>query len=110
MDAKEIYYESLLTKMLFQKSSIKKIPLSGTFELSPVCNFDCRMCYVRKSPEEVKCHNRKMLNLEQWKKNSRPGRKCRNALLIAYRWRAFFMAGFLEIIHVSVKKRVFDIN
>ena len=30
MDAKEIYYESLLTKMLFQKSSIKKIPLSGT--------------------------------------------------------------------------------
>ena len=68
MDAKEIYYESLLTKMLFQKSSIKKIPLSGTFELSPVCNFDCRMCYVRKSPEEVKCHNRKMLNLEQWKK------------------------------------------
>lgn len=68
MDVKEIYYESLLTKMLFQKSSIKKIPLSGTFELSPVCNFDCRMCYVRKSPEEVKCHNRKMLNLEQWKK------------------------------------------
>ena len=71
MDAKEIYYESLLTKMLFQKSSIKKIPLSGTFELSPVCNFDCRMCYVRKSPEEVKCHNRKMLNLEQWKKSKR---------------------------------------
>ena len=68
MDAKEIYYESVLTKMLFQKSSIKKIPLSGTFELSPVCNFDCRMCYVRKSREEVKCHNRKMLNLEQWKK------------------------------------------
>lgn len=24
MDVKEIYYESLLTKMLFQKSSIKK--------------------------------------------------------------------------------------
>lgn len=23
------------------------IPLSGTFELTPLCNFQCRMCYVR---------------------------------------------------------------
>src|SRR5699024_6376908 len=28
------------------------IPLSGTFELTPVCNMNCRMCYVRMSREE----------------------------------------------------------
>lgn len=31
----------------------KGIPLDGTFELSPCCNMNCRMCYVRKSAEDV---------------------------------------------------------
>ena len=28
-------------------------PLTGTFELTPLCNFRCRMCYVRLTPEQV---------------------------------------------------------
>ena len=38
-----------LTEYLFQKASAAGIPLSGTFELTPVCNMDCKMCYVRLS-------------------------------------------------------------
>lgn len=38
-----------ITDFLFNKASGRKIPLNGTFELSPECNFACRMCYVRKS-------------------------------------------------------------
>lgn len=55
-----------LTDRLYQKAGNKKIPLSGTFELSPVCNFACKMCYVRKTIQEVKEHPRKMMSLEQW--------------------------------------------
>ena len=29
------------------------LPLSGLFEVSPLCNFSCKMCYVRKTREEV---------------------------------------------------------
>lgn len=29
--------------------------MTGAFELSPLCNFSCKMCYVRKNAEEVKC-------------------------------------------------------
>lgn len=58
--------EPKLTKILFSKASGAKIPLSGTFELSPVCNFSCRMCYVRKSMREVQEHSRKMMTLGQW--------------------------------------------
>jgi len=29
-----------------------RLPLDGTFELTPVCNMDCRMCYVRMSPAQ----------------------------------------------------------
>lgn len=55
-----------VTQYLYTKASRAKMPLSGTFELSPVCNFACRMCYVRKSVKEVKEHSRSILTLEQW--------------------------------------------
>lgn len=53
---------------MFHKAGIGKIPLSGTFELTPLCNFACRMCYVRKTAEDVKNSPRPMLTLNQWMK------------------------------------------
>lgn len=55
-----------LTDYLYHKSGAARIPLSGTFELSPVCNLACRMCYVRKTAREVQCSQRPLLSLEQW--------------------------------------------
>ena len=45
--------EPQMLKILHTKASAQGVPLSGTFELSPCCNMNCRMCYVRKSREEV---------------------------------------------------------
>lgn len=56
-----------LTDYLYTRASQKKMPISGTFELSPVCNFDCRMCYVRKSQQEVDQSERRILNLDDWR-------------------------------------------
>ena len=39
---------------IYDYSARNRVPLTGAFELSPICNFSCRMCYVRKTPEEVK--------------------------------------------------------
>lgn len=55
-----------LTDYMFSKASRARIPLSGTFELSPVCNFSCRMCYVRKTAKEVAGSPRPILTYEQW--------------------------------------------
>ena len=41
-----------LTEYFYRKASAAGVPLSGTFELTPVCNMDCKMCYVRLSKEE----------------------------------------------------------
>ena len=30
-----------------------RIPLDGAFEITPLCNFNCKMCYVRKDPLQV---------------------------------------------------------
>lgn len=38
---------------LWTKAGKKGIPLTVAFELLPVCNLSCKMCYVRKSMAEV---------------------------------------------------------
>lgn len=44
--------ESQLTEYLYRQAAAAGVPLSGTFELTPVCNMDCKMCYVRLSQQE----------------------------------------------------------
>ena len=41
-----------ITEYLYRKSARSGVPISGTFELTPVCNMDCRMCYVRMSRQQ----------------------------------------------------------
>ena len=64
-----------LTELLYRKASGRLLPLSGTFELTPVCNFACRMCYVRMTPGQVKCHSRPILTLEDWRRIAREARE-----------------------------------
>lgn len=44
--------EPPITEYLHMKAARMRIPLSGSFELTPVCNMDCRMCYVRMSKQQ----------------------------------------------------------
>ena len=64
----------MLTEYLYSKASRMLVPLSGTFELSPVCNFSCRMCYVRKTAKEVAESPRRILTLEDWRRIAREAR------------------------------------
>lgn len=66
MDPTELKVESPITQMLLNKASYINLPMSGTFELTPMCNFSCKMCYVRKTAEEVRQHPRKMMTLNEW--------------------------------------------
>lgn len=63
-----------LTDYIYAKASNLRIPLSGTFELSPVCNFSCKMCYVRKTRKEVEDSPRKILTLEDWRRIAKEAR------------------------------------
>lgn len=74
MDLRKVRRETNLTSILFSKASGRRIPLSGTFELSPICNFSCNMCYVRKTLQEVEGHNRPMMKKEQWLKLAKEAR------------------------------------
>ena len=44
--------EPQITEYLYRKATAAGVPFSGTFELTPLCNMDCKMCYVRMSAKE----------------------------------------------------------
>lgn len=54
-----------IADQLWKKAVERRLPLMGAFELLPVCNLHCKMCYVRKSMREV---NREggLLPAQQW--------------------------------------------
>lgn len=37
-----------LLAILFAKADINKVPLGGSFELTPRCTLDCKMCYIHR--------------------------------------------------------------
>lgn len=51
---------------LYEKASRNKIPLCGCFELSPVCNFSCKMCYVRKTLFQIEKEGKRLRNWKEW--------------------------------------------
>lgn len=55
-----------LSEYLFQKASVKRIPLNVGMELSPVCNFSCKMCYVRKTEAQIRAEGKALIPWDKW--------------------------------------------
>ena len=55
-------YEKYLCDRAFETIT----PIMGTFELLPICNMNCNMCYMRMSVEEMKRSGARMLNADEW--------------------------------------------
>ncbi len=54
-----------IKQYVFRAGAQNRIPVSGVFELTPRCNFRCRMCYIHMTPEEM--HNiGRELTTEEW--------------------------------------------
>ncbi len=57
--------EPSIKQFVFHAGARKHIPVSGTFELTPRCNLNCRMCYIHMSAEEQREAGAE-LTTEQW--------------------------------------------
>lgn len=53
------------SKYLEGKAREQGIPIRGQFELTPLCNLNCKMCYVHLSTNQIE--NQSLLSVEQWK-------------------------------------------
>lgn len=56
---------SSVRTFLMAKAAQSRTPLSGTFELSPKCNMNCRMCYIRMTESEIQKIGRER-TAEEW--------------------------------------------
>lgn len=56
-----------ITTILYSEAAEKSVPLGGTFELTPLCNMNCKMCYIRMSKEEMEKTGR-MRSAAEWLK------------------------------------------
>lgn len=53
----------LIERFLLDRAVVKRVPYTGSFELTPLCNLDCKMCYVHLKEKQMK---QKPLSTEQW--------------------------------------------
>ncbi len=54
-----------LARFLDEKARQKGVPLTGQFELTPLCNFSCKMCYVHLEANQLA--GQEILLVETWK-------------------------------------------
>ena len=54
-----------LSEYLEGKARTKGIPIHGQFELTPLCNLDCKMCYVHLTSQQLQ--GSPLLTTAQWK-------------------------------------------
>lgn len=64
-NGRRIWSYQSFARYLDRKARAKGIPLTGQFELTPLCNFSCKMCYVHLDAEQL--NGRKVLPVETWK-------------------------------------------
>lgn len=58
-------FSSEIESGLVQKAMKLRQPLSGTIELLPLCNMNCKMCYIRLTKAQMETRG-SMLSCDQW--------------------------------------------
>ena len=58
--------ELQIIEHMHRRAVAQGIPLSGTFELTPLCSMACKMCYVRMSPEELAATGNRLHTADEW--------------------------------------------
>ena len=58
--------EPYLSTYLHSKGRKLGLPIAGNFELTARCNFNCPMCYVHMTPEQLKESGKSELTTAQW--------------------------------------------
>ena len=58
-------YQKHIDRFMSFKAREQGVPYLGTFELTPLCNLDCKMCYVHLRGDQME--GRLLLTVDEWK-------------------------------------------
>ena len=88
---------ALYLEHLYRKASAGRIPLDGCFELSPLCNFSCRMCYVRQTKTYMEEKGRSLIPPEAWLDMARQGKELGLLHILLTGGEPFLYPGFRDL-------------
>lgn len=91
-----------ITNYLFARAGAQGIPLGGTFELTPMCNMNCRMCYIRMNEEQMKARG-ELRTPEQWLELAKQAKAAGMLFLLITGGEPLLYPGFRELF-VELKK------
>ena len=86
----------IFTDRLIDRAGRERIPLIGNFELSPLCNFSCSMCYVRRGSAEVRAMGG-LQSAETWLSLAKAARDAGTLWLTLTGGEPFLFPNFLEL-------------
>ncbi len=86
-----------ISDYLHAKASANAVPLTGALELSPVCNFRCKMCYVRKTPEQIRSEGKAILDHKAWLALAKQCREAGTLYLLLTGGEPFLYPNFREL-------------
>lgn len=87
----------MISDYLHKKAALNRVPLDGGFELSPVCNFSCKMCYVRKTPEQIRSEGKTLIPWQKWLELAQQCREAGTLYLLLTGGEPFLYPGFREL-------------
>ena len=93
---KQKLIEPRLVEFFHRKAQITETPISGTFELSPLCNMDCRMCYVKMTKSQQEGISRLRTN-EEWIELAKQARDEGLLFLLLTGGEPFLVGNFKEL-------------
>jgi len=70
-----IEYQGTIEQFLCEKATVNHVPINAILELTPLCNMNCDMCFVRLDVEEMRQKGR-LRSAEEW---IRLGKEIRDA-------------------------------
>lgn len=105
---KQRLVEPRLVEFLHKKAERTCTPISGTFELSPLCNMDCRMCYVKITKEKQESIGR-LRTKEEWIELAKQAREEGMLFLLLTGGEPFLVENFKEL-YIELYKMGFCIS
>lgn len=89
--------EPRIVRHLYKISAKNHIPVSGTFELTPMCNMKCEMCYVRMSREDIEKSGGRFRKKEEWIKLAKDAKEKGMLFLLLTGGEPFLYPEFKEL-------------
>ena len=85
-----------LRQLMAMRAAGSRTPVTGGFELTPRCNLNCKMCYIRMTPEQCAAKGRE-LTTEEWLEMGRQAVENGTIFLLLTGGEPFLRADFRDI-------------